>query len=116
MRQAEGVEDEKSCAVDTQVLITDIVCRAYVHVKATSNVTIKHIKTGVQSSKIGGHPLASESHILLNLLDGFCRIQTLWTSSRAVENGVASVQAHAVIQHLLPFRVALITGVNEPTI
>jgi len=50
-----------------------------------------------------------ESHTLLDLSNGLRRVETLGACPRAVQDGVASVKAHAVIQHLLPFGCALIT-------
>lgn len=35
---------------------------------------------------------------LLQLRDGPCRVETLGACPTAVENGVAAVQAHAVVQ------------------
>lgn len=62
------------------------------------------------------HASTSKSHILLDLLDGLCWIQALGTSSRAVEDGVAPVQAHAVVEHLPPLGVALVARVVEPAV
>ncbi len=59
---------------------------------------------------------ASKRHVLLDLLDGLGRIQALGTRPRAVEDGVTPVQTHAVVEHLLSLRVALVARVVEPAV
>lgn len=64
------------------------------------------------------HPLAHlrKSHRLLNLRNGLSRIQPLRTSPRTVQNGMASIQTHTVIQHRLPLRLVFVTAVCEPAV
>ena len=57
-----------------------------------------------------------ESHALLDLLDSLARVQALGTSPTAVHNRMAPVQAHAVIQHSLPFFFMFITRIYQPAI
>ena len=65
-----------------------------------------------------GYPSSclSESHALLDLSNRQRRVQTLRACPRAVENGVASVQAHAVVQGVLAFGLLLITRVGDPAV
>jgi hypothetical protein len=49
---------------------------------------------------------------LLDLCYRQCGIQTLGTYSRAIENSVATVQAHAVVQGLLPLLSAFVSAVG----
>ena len=53
---------------------------------------------------------------LLDLSNGERWVETLGAYSRAVENGVASVQAHAVVQSLLPLLCALVSAIGEPSV
>lgn len=58
----------------------------------------------------------SESHALLDLSNRKRRVETLGACPRAVENGVASVQAHAVIQSVLALGLLLVTRVGNPAV
>lgn len=63
------------------------------------------------------HPIPlTKSHRLLDLLDRLAGIQPLRTRPRAVQDGVAPVQAHAVVQHLLALGRALVARVGEPAV
>lgn len=59
--------------------------------------------------------LVSREH-LLDLGNGTCRIQTLGASPCAVENRVAAVNAHAVVQGVLALGSLLISRVDQPTV
>lgn len=59
---------------------------------------------------------SSESHALLDLRNGQCRVQALGTGPAAVQDGVASVQAHAVVEGILALLGALVTGVVDPSV
>ena len=50
--------------------------------------------------------------LLLDLRNGQCRVQSLRASPRAVENGVATVHTHAVVQSGLALSLLLITRVG----
>lgn len=52
------------------------------------------------------------SHHLLDLCNGPCRVQTLGACPRAVENGVATVDAHAVVDGVLALFGLLVTGIG----
>lgn len=58
----------------------------------------------------------SEGHALLDLSNGQSRVETLWTGPRAVEDGVATVQTHAVVESILALGSALVTGVGDPAV
>jgi len=58
----------------------------------------------------------SESHALLDLSNRQRRVETLGARPRAVKDGVASVQAHAVIKGVLALRLLLITRVGDPAV
>jgi len=60
--------------------------------------------------------ISSESHALLDLSNGQSRVETLWTCPRAVENGVAAVQTHAVVEGVLALGGAFVTGVGDPAV
>lgn len=53
---------------------------------------------------------------LLGLGDGFARVQALGAGPCAVENGVAPVDAHAVVEGGLALGGALVTRVNQPAV
>ena len=61
-------------------------------------------------------PHSSKSHRLLNLRNRLPRIQPLRTRPRTVQYGMAPVQTHAVVQHLLPLGLVLVAGVGEPAV
>jgi hypothetical protein len=54
--------------------------------------------------------------LLLDLGNGLSRVETLGAGTCAVEDGVAAVQAHAVLQVLLALSRALVTRVDEPAV
>ena len=56
------------------------------------------------------------SHHLLDLRNGPCGVQALGAGPRAVENGVATVHAHAVVQGGLALGGLLVTGIGQPTV
>lgn len=57
-----------------------------------------------------------ESHALLDLGDGQRRVEALRARPRAVENGVATVQAHAVVQSIPALSELLVTGIGDPAV
>lgn len=59
--------------------------------------------------------LVSSQH-LLDLGNSTSRVQTLGAGSRAVENGVATVDAHAVVQGVLTLGGLLVSGVGQPAV
>ena len=59
---------------------------------------------------------SSKGHRLLNLRNRLARIQPLRARSRAVQDRVASVQAHAIVQHLFPLGLVLVAGIGEPAV
>jgi len=58
----------------------------------------------------------SERHALLDLSDRKCRVQALGARSAAVQDGMASVQAHAVVEGILALVGLLITRVGDPAV
>lgn len=56
------------------------------------------------------------SHHLLDLRNGPCGVQALGAGPRAVENGVATVHAHAVVESGLTLGGLLVTGIGQPTV
>lgn len=70
----------------------------------------------IQSIQFESQRLSTQSHLLLDLGNGLSGVQTLGAGSCAVENGVATVQAHAVLEVGLALRLALVTGVGEPSV
>lgn len=56
------------------------------------------------------------SQHLLNLRNRTSRVQALGASSRAVEDSVAAVHAHAVIQSVLSLGGVLVTRVSQPAV
>lgn len=57
-----------------------------------------------------------KSQTLLNLRNSQRWVQALRTHPRAVQNSVATVQTHAVVQSLLPLLLALISAVGKPAV
>jgi len=58
----------------------------------------------------------SKSHALLDLGNGESRVQALGASPAAVQNGVATVQAHAVVESVHALGGLLVTGVGDPAV
>lgn len=59
---------------------------------------------------------SGKGHRLLDLRNCLARIQPLRARSRAVQDRVASVQAHAIVQHLFPLGLVLVAGIGEPAV
>lgn len=57
-----------------------------------------------------------ESHALLDLGNSQSWVQSLGARPRAVENGVASVQAHAVVKGVLALCLLLVSRVSNPSV
>ena len=55
-------------------------------------------------------------HALLDLSDGQGRVETLGAGTAAVEDGVASVQAHAVVEAVHALCGLLVTRVGDPAV
>lgn len=58
----------------------------------------------------------SESHALLDLGDGESRVEALGAGPAAVEDGVATVQAHAVVEAVHALGGPLVTRVGDPAV
>lgn len=58
----------------------------------------------------------SKRHLLLDLGNGQTRVEPLGARPRAVENRVAAVQAHRVVEGVLALLVALVARVDEPAV
>lgn len=61
-------------------------------------------------------PLVAQSHRLLDLSNCQTGVQALGAGSGAVENGVAAVQAHGVLEVGLALGLALISRVDDPSV
>jgi hypothetical protein len=92
----------------------------YIDEETETNAQAKHT---MQSFHRQPHPSSRlspfflrESHALLDLRNGQRRVQALGARPRAVENGVASVQAHAVVQRILALGPLLISRVGDPAV
>jgi hypothetical protein len=57
-----------------------------------------------------------ESHFLLDLRNRQTWVQTLRTRSRAVQNGMTSVQTHRVIHSGLPLLLLRISAIRQPPV
>ena len=57
-----------------------------------------------------------ESHALLDLSNRERRVEALGACPRAVENCVASIQAHAVVEGILALGLLLVTRVGDPAV
>jgi hypothetical protein len=57
-----------------------------------------------------------EGHGLLELSDGESRVETLRTCPGAVQDGVAAVQGHGVVEGVLASGGSLITRVGDPAV
>ena len=57
-----------------------------------------------------------ESHALLDLGNGQGRVETLGAGPAAVEDSVATVQAHAVVEAVHALGGPLVTRVGDPTV
>lgn len=57
-----------------------------------------------------------EGHGLLELSNGESRVETLGTCPGAVQNGVAAVQRHGVVEGVLAGGGSLVTRVGDPAV
>ena len=60
--------------------------------------------------------LPLKRHLPLDLGDGQARVEALGACPGAVEDGVATIQAHRVVEGVLALRRALVARVDEPTV
>jgi hypothetical protein len=60
--------------------------------------------------------LLGESHALLDFGNCQCWVQSLGARPRAVENRVASVQAHTVVERILSLGLLLVSRVGDPAV
>ena len=74
----------------------------------------KDISSSFDSLKGINH--LSESHALLDLGNGESRVEALGAGPAAVQNGVATVQAHAVVEAVHALGSPLVTGVGDPAV
>lgn len=58
----------------------------------------------------------SEGHALLDLGNGESRVEALGAGPAAVQDSVATVQAHAVVEAVHPLGGPLVTGVGDPAV
>jgi len=70
----------------------------------------------LNSTKLIPTHLLRESHTLLDLRNRQTRVQPLRTRPRAVHDGVAAVEAHAVVERVLALGGALVAGVGDPAV
>jgi hypothetical protein len=63
-----------------------------------------------------GNMICLESHLLLDLSNSQTGVEALGAGSGAVQDSVASVQAHRVVESSLARLGSLITGVNNPSV
>lgn len=59
---------------------------------------------------------SGKRHALLDLCNRLPGIQPLRTRPRAIQDGMAPIQAHVVIQHRLPLALVLVAGIGEPAV
>ena len=59
---------------------------------------------------------SSKSQTLLDLSNGKRRVQPLGTSPGAIENGVATVERHAVVEGVLALGRLLVARVGDPAV
>lgn len=57
-----------------------------------------------------------KSHLLLDRLDGEAGVQALGARPRAVENGVAAVEGHGVVEGVLALERLLVAGIDQPAV
>lgn len=66
---------------------------------------------------ISAHAVAeSEGHLLLDLGDGAAGVEALGACARAVEDGVAAVEAHAVVERLVTLGPLLVARIGQPAV
>jgi hypothetical protein len=72
------------------------------------NRILGHVKRELQA--------LGESHGLLELSNGESGVETLGTCPRAVQNGVAAVERHGVVEGVLASGGSLVTRIGDPTV
>lgn len=55
-------------------------------------------------------------HDLFNLRNRLARVQSLGTCAGAVENGMAAIEAHAIVERRFALLLVLVTRVNQPAV
>ena len=59
---------------------------------------------------------STQRHRLLNLRNRLAGIQALRTRPRTIQDGMAAIQTHAVVQRLFPLDLVLVARVGEPAV
>lgn len=75
-----------------------------------------HLPEPIQLFSTPAPSIHSKRHLLLDLGNGQARVEPLGARPRAVENRVAAVQAHRVVEGVLALLVALVARVDEPAV
>lgn len=83
------------------------------HNKQNRNAPLRRHGTLARHHSLSGH---SKGHLPLNGSNGPSGVETLGASPGAVENGVAAVQRHAVVECGLALRVALVARIVDPAV
>ena len=78
----------------------------YIH----ENKTRKNIKCAKKKESLW------KCHHFLNLRYSLPGVQTLGASSGAIKNGMAAIQAHAIVQHRLALLFALVARIGQPAV
>lgn len=74
------------------------------------------MKQRLRSRKLHYTPFSREGQALLDLSNGETWVETLGACSAAVQDGVASVHAHAIVQVVLALLGLLVTRIGNPSV
>lgn len=83
---------------------------------APTTFTAKPYNSQRLEHSIWGYLHLSESHALLDLCNGESRVEALGASPAAVQDSVAAVQAHAVVEAVHALGGLLVTRVGDPAV
>lgn len=75
-----------------------------------------HLRLHLHQDHLLLNPALREGHRLLNLRNRQCRVQSLGTRPRAVQNGMTPVQTHTIVESILPLFGLLISRIRNPSV
>jgi hypothetical protein len=98
-------------------MVKEIALAVLQYLQNSANSSLDKAKqlSRIRTFRTSSHRL-SERHALLDLSNGQSRVQALGASPAAVQDGVATVQAHAVVEAVHTLSSFLVTRVGDPAV
>lgn len=96
--------------------LPDLIALSWASLSSTKERLLFLPNKNVSSQRLIIHSLLLQSHLLLDLGDGVTWVETLGARPCAIENRMASVQAHRVVKGVLSLGLSLVTRIDDPSV